>query len=131
MDSGDFPGECLCGSIDFERIVVQRKPNPPITTDFVACLACRAMYFRAAAADRRNAAAGTDQRRRDRRAGRGGEPGRAEVGCRSSLAFMDLRFMDQKWPLRLTYFPSPLSKSPTLFLTSVDGSRHCEGVRDQ
>jgi len=45
MNCADFPGECLCGSIDFERIVVQRKPNAPITTDFVACLACRAMYF--------------------------------------------------------------------------------------
>jgi len=45
MDGEYFPGECLCGSIDFERIVVQRKPNTPITTDFVACLQCRAMYF--------------------------------------------------------------------------------------
>jgi len=45
MNCADFPGECLCGSIDFERIVVQRKPNAPITTNFVACLACRAMYF--------------------------------------------------------------------------------------
>jgi hypothetical protein len=45
MNCADFPGECLCGSIDFERIVVQRKPNAPITTDFVACLQCRAMYF--------------------------------------------------------------------------------------
>ena len=45
MNCADFPGECPCGSIDFERIVVQRKPNAPITTDFVACLACRAMYF--------------------------------------------------------------------------------------
>ena len=45
MDGEYFPGECLCGSIDFERIVVQRRPNAPITTDFVACLSCRAMYF--------------------------------------------------------------------------------------
>ena len=45
MDDGDFPGECLSGSIDFERIVVQRRPNAPITTDIVACLQCRAMYF--------------------------------------------------------------------------------------
>jgi hypothetical protein len=44
-DGGDFPGECLCGSIDFERIALQRKPNAPITTDFVACLQCRATYF--------------------------------------------------------------------------------------
>ena len=55
MNRADFPGECLCGSIDFERIVVQRRPNPPITTDFVACLACRAMYFVPLAADRRDA----------------------------------------------------------------------------
>ena len=27
---GDFPGECLCGSIDFERIVMQRRPNAPL-----------------------------------------------------------------------------------------------------
>jgi len=44
-DGGDFPGECLCGSIDFERIALQRKPNAPITTDFVACLSCRAMFY--------------------------------------------------------------------------------------
>jgi hypothetical protein len=34
----DFPGERPCGSIDFERIVVQRRPNAPLTTDFVARL---------------------------------------------------------------------------------------------
>ena len=28
-----------------ERVVVQRKPNPPIVTDFVACVGCRAVYF--------------------------------------------------------------------------------------
>jgi hypothetical protein len=44
MDDG-FPGECACGGIDFERVVMQRLPAAPITTDFVACVACRAMYF--------------------------------------------------------------------------------------
>ena len=40
---------CLCGFENFERVVVQRKPNPPIVTDFVACVGCRAMYFAPAA----------------------------------------------------------------------------------
>jgi len=74
---GDFPGDCLCGSIDFERIVVQRQPNAPITTDFVACLSCRAILpqlqrdvLRTAAADRRDAQRRTDRWWRDRRSGR-------------------------------------------------------------
>lgn len=45
MDGADLPGECLCGSIDFERVVVHRRPAGPITTDFVHCLGCHAMYF--------------------------------------------------------------------------------------
>lgn len=36
---------CPCGFENFERIVVQRKPHPPIITDFVACVGCRAMYW--------------------------------------------------------------------------------------
>jgi hypothetical protein len=30
---------------NFERIVVQRKPHPPIVTDFVACVGCKTMYW--------------------------------------------------------------------------------------
>ena len=46
MDGAELEIVCLCGdSENFERVVVQRKPHPPIVTDFVACVACRAMYF--------------------------------------------------------------------------------------
>ena len=46
MDGAELEIVCLCGgSENFERVIVQRKPNPPIVTDFVACVACRAMYF--------------------------------------------------------------------------------------
>lgn len=44
MDDG-FPGECQCGSIDFERVVVERQPRGSYTTDFVACARCKTMYF--------------------------------------------------------------------------------------
>ena len=41
-----LPGlSCLCGYENFERVVVERVPNRPIVTDFVACVGCRAMYF--------------------------------------------------------------------------------------
>jgi len=36
---------CPCGFENFERIVVQRKPHPPIVTDFVACVGCKTMYW--------------------------------------------------------------------------------------
>jgi len=36
---------CVCGGRAFERVVVQRKPHPPIVTDFLACRACQTMYF--------------------------------------------------------------------------------------
>jgi hypothetical protein len=36
---------CPCGFENFERVVVHRKPQDPIVTDFVACVGCRAMYF--------------------------------------------------------------------------------------
>jgi hypothetical protein len=36
---------CPCGYENFERVVVQRKPHPPIVTDFVACVGCKAMYW--------------------------------------------------------------------------------------
>jgi hypothetical protein len=35
---------CPCGYENFERIVVQRKPHPPVATDFVASVGCKAMY---------------------------------------------------------------------------------------
>ena len=35
--------QCACGHENFERVVVQRKPHPPIVTDFVACVGCKAM----------------------------------------------------------------------------------------
>lgn len=46
IDRAELEIHCLCGdSENFERVIVQRKPHPPIVTDFVACVACRAMYF--------------------------------------------------------------------------------------
>ena len=33
---------CLCGSEAFERVIVQRKPGPPIVPYVVACTGCRA-----------------------------------------------------------------------------------------
>ena len=44
MDA-DFPGECACGGIDFERVVVERLPRAAYITDFVACTRCKAMFF--------------------------------------------------------------------------------------
>ena len=45
MDGAQLEIVCLCGgSENFERVIVLRKP-PPIFIDFVACVACRAMYF--------------------------------------------------------------------------------------
>ena len=45
MSAAELGLECLCGGDRFERVVVQRLPNPAIVTDFVACLACSAMFF--------------------------------------------------------------------------------------
>ena len=46
MDGAELEIVCFCGgSENFERVIVQRKPYAPIVTDFVACVACRAMYF--------------------------------------------------------------------------------------
>jgi hypothetical protein len=45
IDGAELELVCLCGHENFQRVVVQRKPNPPIVTDFVACVGCRAMYF--------------------------------------------------------------------------------------
>jgi len=60
MDGG-FPGECACGGIEFERVVVER-PRGAYTTDFVACVRCRTMFFvplaPLAAAPRSSAASG-------------------------------------------------------------------------
>ena len=42
---GNFGLACVCGSENFERVVVQRKPAAPIVTDFVACVECSAMYW--------------------------------------------------------------------------------------
>jgi len=44
MDDG-FPGECACGGLDFERVIVQRPLRGSYTTDFVACARCRTMFF--------------------------------------------------------------------------------------
>jgi hypothetical protein len=46
MSAAELGLECLCGGDRFERVIVQRRPNPAIVTDFVACLACSAMFFR-------------------------------------------------------------------------------------
>lgn len=45
MDGVELELECPCGSENFTRVVVQRKPHPPIVTDFVACVNCKAMYW--------------------------------------------------------------------------------------
>jgi len=37
--------ECACGSNNFERVVVQRPRSTPYETDFIACAACRVMYY--------------------------------------------------------------------------------------
>jgi len=44
MEGSDLGMACLCGAENFERVVVQRRPGPPIVTDFVACIGCRAMF---------------------------------------------------------------------------------------
>ena len=49
MSGAELGLECLCGGNRFERVVVQRLPSPAIVTDFVACLACSAMFFRSLA----------------------------------------------------------------------------------
>ena len=45
MDGVELELVCPCGYENFERIAVQRKPHPPVVTDFVACVGCKAMYF--------------------------------------------------------------------------------------
>ena len=40
----EFAIQCLCGAANFERVIVQRGANPPLVTDFVACLSCKVMY---------------------------------------------------------------------------------------
>ena len=45
MEGADLELACLCGSENFDRVVVQRRPHGPVVTDFVACVGCRAMYF--------------------------------------------------------------------------------------
>jgi len=45
MDGVELELVCPCGYENFERVIVQRKPHPPIVTAFVACVGCRAMYF--------------------------------------------------------------------------------------
>ena len=42
MDGAELEFVCFCGGREnFERVIVQRKPHPPIVTDFVACVACK------------------------------------------------------------------------------------------
>lgn len=45
IEDADVGLACLCGSENFERVVVQREPAALIVTDFVACIGCSAMYF--------------------------------------------------------------------------------------
>jgi len=45
MDGAELELACPCGYENFERIVVQRKPHPPVVTDLVACVGCKAVYF--------------------------------------------------------------------------------------
>jgi hypothetical protein len=44
MEGSDIGLICPCGCENFDRVVVQRKPGPPIVTDFVACVSCRTMF---------------------------------------------------------------------------------------
>lgn len=37
--------ECVCGSLNFERVIVQRARGEQYTTDFIACAECRVMYY--------------------------------------------------------------------------------------
>lgn len=37
MDADELELTCACRYENFDRIVVQRRPQPPIVTDFVAC----------------------------------------------------------------------------------------------
>jgi len=45
MDGVELELACPCGYENFERVVVYRNPHPPIVTDFVACVGCKAMYW--------------------------------------------------------------------------------------
>ena len=45
IDAAEAGLACVCGSENFERVIVQRKPAAPIVTDFVACVECCAMYW--------------------------------------------------------------------------------------
>lgn len=45
MDAVELELACPCGFENFERVVVQRRPHPPIVTDFVACVGCRSVYY--------------------------------------------------------------------------------------
>ena len=45
VDATELELTCPCGYENFERIVVERKPRPPIVTDFVACVGCKTMYW--------------------------------------------------------------------------------------
>ena len=42
---GPVPLECVCGSNNFERVVVRRPNGDPYPTEFLACAECRVMYF--------------------------------------------------------------------------------------
>jgi hypothetical protein len=42
---GSTPRECICGSSNFERVVVSRPNGRSYTTEFLACAECRVMYF--------------------------------------------------------------------------------------
>ena len=45
LDGRDLGLGCLCGSNTFSRVVVHRRPDTPIVTEFVACIECNAMYW--------------------------------------------------------------------------------------
>ena len=45
MDGVELELVCPCGFEHFERVIVQRLPQAPIVTDFVACVGCRSVYF--------------------------------------------------------------------------------------
>jgi len=46
LDGAELELSCPCGYENFERVVVQRKPNLPVVTDFVACVGARRCTLR-------------------------------------------------------------------------------------
>lgn len=48
---GKINRECLCGSIDFDRVKVERPSTSPYVTAFIECRRCKVMYHSPAVSD--------------------------------------------------------------------------------